>query len=45
MDALSLGEPSRQITISAGKATLLMVAVVILMALAFAAGYFFAPKG
>jgi hypothetical protein len=45
MDALSLGEPARHIVISAQKATLFMVIVVVLMALAFAAGYFLAPKG
>jgi hypothetical protein len=45
MDALSLGEPARHIVISAQKATLFMVVVVILLALAFAAGYFLAPKG
>jgi hypothetical protein len=45
MDALSMGEPARQIVLSAQKVTLLMVVVVVLMALAFAAGYFLAPKG
>ncbi len=44
MDALSLGDPPRQVTMSAQKATLLMVAVVVLLALAFAAGMFLAPK-
>ena len=45
MDALSLGEPSHQIVISAQKATLLMILVVVLLVIAFAAGYFLAPKG
>ena len=45
LDALSLGEPARHIVISAQLATLLMVVVVILMALAFAGGYFLSSKG
>jgi phage FluMu protein Com len=45
VDARSLGEPARHIVMSARTATLLMAAVVILMALSFAAGYFVAPKG
>jgi phage FluMu protein Com len=46
MDAMSLGDsPSRQITLSSGTATLLMAAVVVLLALSFAAGYLIAPKG
>jgi phage FluMu protein Com len=44
MDALSLGEPTRHITLSPQKATLLMVLVVVLMAISFAAGYWLAPK-
>jgi phage FluMu protein Com len=38
MDAMNLGEPTHQIVISAQKATLLMVVVVVLMALSFVAG-------
>ena len=38
MDAMSLGEPAHQIVISAQKATFLMILVVVLMALSFAAG-------
>jgi phage FluMu protein Com len=45
MDALSLGEPSHQIVISAQKATLLMIVVVVMLVMAFAAGYFLAPRG
>lgn len=45
VDALSLGESPKQIVMSAQKATLLMVGVVVLLALAFAAGYWLAPKG
>ena len=45
MDALSLGEPAHQIVISAQKATFLMILVVVLLVVAFAAGYFLAPKG
>lgn len=45
MDALSLGDPSHQIVISAQKATLLMIVVVVMLVIAFAAGYFLAPKG
>jgi phage FluMu protein Com len=45
MDALSLGEPVHNIVISAQKATFLMILVVVLLVLAFAAGYFLAPKG
>ncbi len=41
-DAMSLSEPPRMLVISAQKATLLMGAVVVLLALAFAAGYFLA---
>jgi phage FluMu protein Com len=44
VDALSLGDSPKQIVMSAQKATLLMVGVVVLMALAFAAGYWLAPK-
>ena len=44
LDAMSLDDGPRHIVISAQKATLLMVAVVVLLALAFAAGYFLAPK-
>jgi phage FluMu protein Com len=44
MDALSLDQPPGPIVLSAKKATLLMIVVVVLMALAFAAGYFLAPK-
>lgn len=44
MDALSLGEPSRHIVLSAQKATFLMILVVVLLVLAFAAGYFLAPR-
>src|SRR5262245_61633659 len=45
LDAMSLGDASpRQITLSSGTATLLMAAVVVLLGLAFAAGYFLAPK-
>jgi hypothetical protein len=42
MDALSLGEPAKM---SAGRATLLMIVVALLLALAFAAGLFLAPRG
>lgn len=45
MDALSLGEPQHNIVISAQKATFLMVAVAVLLVLAFVAGYALAPKG
>ncbi|MBN9120666.1 MAG: hypothetical protein J0I06_16200 [Planctomycetes bacterium] len=45
MDALSVGEPTHNIVISAQKATFLMVLVVVLLVLAFAAGYFVAPRG
>jgi hypothetical protein len=45
MDAMSLGEPARQLVISAQKATFLMIFVVVLLVIAFAAGYFLAPKG
>lgn len=41
-DAMSLGEPPRMLVISSQKATLLMGLVVVLLALAFAAGYFLA---
>ena len=44
MDALSLDDAPRHIVISAQKATLLMAVVVVLLALAFAAGYFLSPK-
>jgi phage FluMu protein Com len=44
MDAMSLGEPARHLVISAQKATFLMILVVVLLVLAFAAGYFLAPK-
>jgi phage FluMu protein Com len=40
LDAMSLGEPGRHIVISAQKATFLMLLVVVLMALSFAAGMF-----
>lgn len=43
MDAMSLSEPSHQIVISGQKATLLMILVVVLMGLSFAAGMFLAP--
>jgi phage FluMu protein Com len=46
VDAMSLGDAeSRPITLSSQTATLLMVAVVVLMALSFAAGYLVAPRG
>jgi phage FluMu protein Com len=45
MDAMSLGEPARHIVISAQKATLLMVLFVVSLVVAFAAGYFLAPRG
>ncbi len=45
VDALSLGDSPKQIVMSAQKATLLMVGVVVLMALAFATGYWLAPRG
>jgi phage FluMu protein Com len=45
VDAASLGTSALQIVLSPQKATFLMVAVVVLMALSFAAGYFLAPKG
>lgn len=38
-DAMSLGEPARNIVISGPKATLLFVLVVVLMVLSFVAGY------
>ncbi len=41
-DAMGLGEPPRMLVISAQKATLLMGAVVVLLGLAFAAGFFLA---
>lgn len=44
MDAMSLDDGPRQVTMSAQKATLMMVVVVVLLALAFAAGMFLAPK-
>jgi phage FluMu protein Com len=44
MDAMSLSEPPRQITMSAQKAMLMLVGVVALLALAFAAGMYLAPK-
>lgn len=44
LDAMSLGEPARQITLSSQVATLLVAAVVVLTALAFTAGYFLAPR-
>ena len=43
-DAMSLGEPPRMLVISAAKASLLMAGVAVLLALAFAAGYFLALK-
>lgn len=43
-DAMSLGEPPRMLVISAAKATLLTFGVLVLLALAFAAGYFLALK-
>jgi hypothetical protein len=45
LDAMSLGEPTAQVTLSAQKATLLVVVVVILLGLAFAAGVFLSPRG
>jgi phage FluMu protein Com len=42
--ALNLAETPRQIVLSAGTATLLMVLVVVLIGIAFAAGYFLAPR-
>lgn len=46
LDAMSLAEPpSRTVTLTSHTATLLMVAVVVLMALSFAAGYLIAPRG
>jgi phage FluMu protein Com len=42
MDALSVDEPTQNIVLSPQKATFLMVAVVVLLVLAFAAGYFVA---
>jgi hypothetical protein len=46
LDAMSLGgSESRPITLSPQTATLLMMAVVVLMALCFAAGYLIAPRG
>jgi len=44
MDAMSLSEPPRQITMSAQKAILILAGVVALLALAFAAGMYLAPK-
>ena len=41
-DAMSLAEPPRTITLSAGAATLVLCGVVVLLVLAFAAGYFVA---
>lgn len=40
LDAMSLGEPARNIVISGQKATFLLLLVVVLMVLSFAAGYF-----
>jgi phage FluMu protein Com len=45
MDAMSLSEPSRQIVLTGQTATLLMILVVVLLVIAFATGYFIAPKG
>ena len=45
MDAMSLGEPTRQIVLSAQKATFLMILVVVLLVLSFAAGYFLVVEG
>ncbi len=45
MDAMSLGEPSKQIVLSAQKATGLLVLAVVLIVLAFVTGYFVAPRG
>jgi hypothetical protein len=42
---MSLNEPTHQIVLSAQKATFLMILVVVLLVVAFAAGYFLAPKG
>lgn len=44
LDAMSLGEPARHIVLSAQKATFLMILVVVLLVLSFAAGYFLAPR-
>jgi phage FluMu protein Com len=44
MDALSLDGDPPKLVLSPGKATLLAVAVVVLLAVAFAAGYMLAPK-
>jgi|GEM_PF-1112219 len=45
MDAMSLEEPTRHIVLGPGKAVALLFAVVALMAISFAAGYFLAPRG
>jgi hypothetical protein len=41
-DAMSLGDPPKMLVISAQKATLILGGVVVLLGLAFAAGYFLA---
>lgn len=44
IDALSLGSDAAKLVLSPGRATLLAVAVVVLLGVAFAAGYMLAPK-
>ena len=44
MDAMSLASDATKLVLSPGKATLLAVAVVVLLAVAFAAGYLIAAK-
>jgi len=44
-DARSLGDPAQQVTLSSRAATLLMALVLVLLVLAFALGYYVAPRG
>lgn len=44
-DARSLGGPSQHVTLSSRAATLLMALVLVLLVLAFALGYYVAPRG
>jgi phage FluMu protein Com len=44
-DARSLGDPAQHVTLSSRAATLLMALVLVLLVLAFALGYYVAPRG
>lgn len=44
-DARSLGDPAQTVTLSSRAATLLMALVLVLLVLAFALGYYVAPRG